>query len=346
MKMIDTLIGIPVSIGNAEGFAQVIIDPSQDFEKDILVVKETNPDYTPHLYASKGVIGEVGGMLNHLAIVSREAKIPSISGVKDATLRIVDGDYVYLDAKSGIIKIEKKPFVSLADAGATSVFRFGGKAKGLNVLMSNNFNVPNGLALDWQIRELLRKEEIEELVSSMGLDEKISYAIRSSAVSEDSMNKSYAGQYLTFLNVCYKEIPDKLIQIINAKPKRAEAYSDNNLDLRVGCIVQQYLEAEKSGVIFTKNPLTGNENEIVIEAVKGEGELLVSGRMTPSSYIINLTDPSEAHIFNENILDSDTISKLIRDSSKIKKILGKNVDIEFCIKDGNIYYLQARPITT
>lgn len=101
--------GIPASSGQVSAKASVIstLDEIVNFRNgNILVTKVTSPDWTPLIYASSGVITELGGSLSHAAIICREYGIPAIVGVKDLMEQIRDGEMIKIDGGKGIIIIE------------------------------------------------------------------------------------------------------------------------------------------------------------------------------------------------------------------------------------------------
>ena len=110
-------------------------------------------------------------------------------------------------------------------------------------------------------------------------------------------------------------------------------------------IVQKMIDSDISGVMFTSNP-QGVMNECVITAGKGTGDNVVSDRTDTTSYYYNTNDDLYYYEGENDFLSSDQIHELISLSSKIKELLGDYLDIEFSVKDGKIYILQARKITT
>jgi len=93
--------GTSASKGEVVGVCRVVDGFVDDFEEDILVAARTDPDMTPNMIASKGVVTDQGGILCHAAIVSRELEIPCIVGAKVTTQRLKSGDRIYLDADLG-----------------------------------------------------------------------------------------------------------------------------------------------------------------------------------------------------------------------------------------------------
>src|SRR5205823_13151831 len=119
------------------------------------------------------------------------------------------------------------------------------------------------------------------------------FAVRSSATSEDLEAASFAGQYDTYLNVGgFDEIIEKIKLCFasywneRAFLYRAEKHIDH-FQHGMAVAVQTLVDAESAGVLFTINPLTSNEQEMVIEACWGLGEALVSGLVSPDRYIVD-----------------------------------------------------------
>ena len=231
-------------------------------------------------------------------------------------------------------------------------------------------------------RELIRsgdfstetKKLIEDKYKSLG--ENIRVAVRSSATAEDLSDASFAGQQETYLNVV--GIDNVLLQIRNCYASlwgnRAVSYrfhqGYDQTAVAIAVVVQKMVESEKAGVLFTVNPLSQNANEMQINASYGLGESVVSGRVTPDSYIVDKSgrllettigsketkivygskDTVEIAVDEEEqkkrVLDDNEISELVNCGLKIEKHYGMPMDIEWAVKDGNVYILQARAITT
>ena len=107
-KIVKKLKGIPISPGIVEGKVRVILDIKElpTIHKDeILVTHGTDPGWTPIFAKIKGLITEIGGLLSHGAVVSREFGIPAVSGVKEATKKLKTGLKVLVDGYSGVITI-------------------------------------------------------------------------------------------------------------------------------------------------------------------------------------------------------------------------------------------------
>ncbi len=175
-------------------------------------------------------------------------------------------------------------------------------------------------------------------------------AVRSCCNLEDGADQSFAGQFATYLNVKPEEIVDKIRECRNSvNAESVIAYMSNRGikpdELKMCVIVQDMVDADRAGVLFTANP-QGLLNESVIACARGLGEGVVSGSSDTTTYYYHLTDKLYYYEGKEDLLTSDEIDELIDVSSKIKELLGEYLDIEFAFSEGKLFILQARPITT
>jgi pyruvate,water dikinase len=105
--------------------------------------------------------------------------------------------------------------------------------------------------------------------------------------------------------------------------------------------------SEAAGVMFTANPLTGARTEIVIEAVPGLGEALVSGQAEPDHYIVDgARKKIVTKMLSAQVLPEAQILELARLGTQVAEAFGAPQDIEWAWADGKFFLLQARPITT
>ena len=195
-------------------------------------------------------------------------------------------------------------------------------------------------------------------------------AVRSSATSEDGREHAWAGTLETFLNVDKESIIEciKKCWCSIYKPRalfyRLKNEKDSNIAVAV--VVQEMVQSEISGVAFSSNPINNKKDEIVIEAVLGLGEAIVSGAVTPDKYItdknsktikeININNQKKQLVQNNNWQDikngncqklsNDLILKLSDLIIKIENFYNFPVDIEWVVQNNKIYVLQTRPITT
>ena len=169
-------------------------------------------------------------------------------------------------------------------------------AKAFNLINLKIKNTPNLLVIpasffaDEKNKAELQKYIEKELHGKLSASKK--YAVRSSAVGEDSENASFAGVHDSYLNISKDEVAKFALKVYeSAFSERALEYrKQRNLplkDIKIAVIIQEMVEADYSGVAFTINPVTNNPDEIIISLTKGLGEKLVSGEVSGSTYTIN-----------------------------------------------------------
>ena len=202
-----------------------------------------------------------------------------------------------------------------------------------------------------KIKELINKQQITK-----DLKEKIKknilkinsnlYAVRSSATNEDGENKSYAGQYDSFLNIKKEELFENIKNCWCSLYNENVIRYSNDFDIYgMNVVIQKMIEPDYSGVIFSIDPSSETRNYTIIEMVEGLGEKLVSGKVTPTKFFIRKkTKRIDLKLGNLNI-EKKRIDALMENVEKIEKIYNKPMDIEYAITNDNCYIVQARPIT-
>jgi pyruvate,water dikinase len=202
-------------------------------------------------------------------------------------------------------------------------------------------------------------------------------AVRSSATAEDLPQASFAGQQETFLNVkgeshVVEKVKDCFASLFTERAifYRTEQKFDH---FRIGlaAVVQKMIESERSGIAFSVDPISQDKNTIVIEAIKGLGEYIVGGNVTPDHYEVNkksfvITNKQvkfqkamlvKSHTSNREVKlgKSEGIVQKMSDSDIVKlAILIADVekhyffpqDIEWALENKRMYIVQSRPITT
>ncbi|HVZ12514.1 MAG TPA: PEP/pyruvate-binding domain-containing protein [Patescibacteria group bacterium] len=222
---------------------------------------------------------------------------------------------------------------------ATEVGTFGGKAVNLAKLLNAGLPVPNGFAVglgafgpDGKLFAGA-KEEISKLTKDQP------YAVRSSATAEDAENSSWAGQFETFLNVKPSDLISNIEKCHASAKIRAKSYADQKGEkavFQVAAVVQEMLNPEYAGVLFTKDPISG-ESKFATEYIEGLGEELVSGR----------ADPKQISWQKDKMPDAPfDVKQLSELAKKTEKLFGEPQDIEWVWADNKIWLVQARPITT
>ncbi|MDR2698673.1 MAG: phosphoenolpyruvate synthase, partial [Candidatus Methanoplasma sp.] len=201
-------------------------------------------------------------------------------------------------------------------------------------------------------------------------------AVRSSATAEDLPDASFAGQQETYLNVVDEEdLFDKIrkcwsslftARAISYREKQGFAHGD----VKLAVVVQKMVNSDVSGIMFTVDPHSGAKN-IIIEAGYGLGEAIVGGEVTPDTYVIDKSKMSitkrrisaqkwkyvrgkDGGCLKEDVLNGDEKKQKLEDP-RILEIaeMGRQVeihyqrpmDMEWCVEDGKVYLVQARPIT-
>ena len=176
--------------------------------------------------------------------------------------------------------------VTLRDATAPE---FGGKAKALAAALEARLPVPDGIALD---ADLVARVVAGEPIARDALTKALAtvpspWAVRSSAIGEDSANASFAGQHSTVLGVEPGALFDAIASVhASGQTAAAQAYRAKMGVIgaaRMGIVIQTLLRPDISGVLFSRDPTATREGR-VIEATWGLGEALVSGLVTPDRY--------------------------------------------------------------
>ncbi len=231
------------------------------------------------------------------------------------------------------------------------------------------------------IRNLIAKsnfpKQLEKETTKHFKKLKTSYvAVRSSATAEDSSSASWAGELESFLNTDEKSL------ITNIKRCWSSLFTPRALMYRhekgllktkvsVAVVIQKMVQSEIAGITFTVHPVTQDHNQMIHEAVYGLGEAIVSGELTPDSYVVHKDNKNLVNINlsrqekmlvkgktgnlwvsvpaikqNKQKLSFKQIIKLNKLCQSIEKHYGFPCDIEWGIEKDKIYILQSRPITT
>ncbi|MBX0325099.1 phosphoenolpyruvate synthase [Halomicroarcula sp. F13] len=232
-------------------------------------------------------------------------------------------------------------------------------------------------------RELIVDTNIPERVESSILaayddfDGDPFVAVRSSATAEDLPDASFAGQQETFLNVDREDLLDRIKRCWASLFTQRAIYYRNEQgfaheDVDIAVVVQRMVDAEKSGVMFTRHPSTGDP-EITVEAAWGLGEAVVSGAVSPDNYTydrkaesvetVTVATKKTKHVRDDET--GETVERTVADDRQDERVLDEGElaelhslgeliedhyeqpqDVEWAITEGNVYLLQSRPITT
>lgn len=272
----------------------------------------------------------------------------------------------------------------LGDPRSFDVSLVGGKAANLSRLARMYHRVPDGFSLPVTVMDEahpfdLRDEitcAISDLMNCHRLPDFIA-AVRSSAVDEDGNTASFAGQHETYLNIVGA---DAILQAVTRCWESAR--SEHVLDYRrkqglsverpqLAVLVQQLVASDVSAVVFSANPITGNRDEIMINASWGLGESIVGGTVTPDTFVVRKSDlaviqhliadkqrmtVSASHathevdvprfLRHESSLNDEQIIEMAMLALTLETTMGHPVDVECAFAGGKLYLLQCRPITT
>ena len=179
------------------------------------------------------------------------------------------------------------------------------------------------------------------------------FSVRSSTANEDGEKTSFAGQFDTYLNVSYKDISKCVLNCCKSlyKVNVLKYCGEQGIpieDLKMNVVVQEMIEPEYSGIMFTANP-QGLLNETVIVVGPGVGAYVVEDKVDTTTYYYNTTDNLYYYETQSDecvILSEERVNELMNVSKKLQEIFGSYLDIEFAVRDAVLYILQARKITT
>jgi pyruvate, water dikinase len=179
-------------------------------------------------------------------------------------------------------------------------------------------------------------------------------AVRSSACAEDSEAASYAGQQETYLNT--DGLAEVLANVVRCWlsffTERAVFYrrEKGSLDdVAMAVIVQEMVDSDRSGVLFTVDPVHGRRDRMVVEAARGLGEAVVSGEVTPDNYTLGRDGVVKKSrvVGAERVLSDADCATLAGLGRRLADLHGGPQDIEWAFDaDGRLFLLQSRPVTT
>jgi hypothetical protein len=251
--------------------------------------------------------------------------------------------------------------------------------------LSSSIGHGSAIEASGQIREIISRAVIPDDLKAQIVDaikrigEEKFYAIRSSATGEDLLEASFAGQLESYLNINGEfEILNKIRDCwASLYTERAILYRIEKehvkQDVQMAVVVQTMVFSEKSGVMFTADPITGDRDIISINASYGLGEAIVSGIVSADLYLV---DKNNLKLLNKNIaskevaiypvknvggsvkketltdelkksqaLSNNKIIELAEIGKRVENHYGKPQDIEWAIEGNRIFITQARPIT-
>lgn len=180
-------------------------------------------------------------------------------------------------------------------------------------------------------------------------------AARSSGTLEDLATASFAGQYESFLGLRSLEelqrgVRDCWASLFTERVFRYCARSGRDTtELRMAVIVQLMLDASAAGVAFTVDPVTGADDEVLIEACRGLGDALVAGQVDPDRYRYGWMAGEERErtvaTAGEDVLAPEQVAELAQTAAAVQARRGEPVDVEWALAEGRFWLLQSRPVT-
>jgi len=257
----------------------------------------------------------------------------------------------------------------------------GGKGASLARLSQAGYPVPDGFVIlpSAFAGEGLKPEAWAQaqayLARMRATDHDVAFAVRSSALSEDSVQASFAGEFETVLNVHTDEEIRQAVHTVyhSRQSERVQVYSQVkgvSTVHEVAVVVQQLVPASSSGVLFTANPVTGARDQAVISAAWGLGEAIVGGLVTPDTLIVDkatgrvLTratadkqvmtvlvehrtaeQPVPEAMRHAPVLSDGQAAELVQLGAQIETLYGMPMDIEWVLAEKAFTIVQARPIT-
>jgi pyruvate, water dikinase len=264
-------------------------------------------------------------------------------------------------------------------AEAVDVDVFGGKAAQLGAAIRCGLPVPTGYALSPPVVEAVVDRHRPAIVELAAVSDELGLmAVRSSAPDEDSADASFAGAYLSVLGVSGAEALVGAVRDVHSSGQLTGAHSYRatlglQAEYRMAVVVQQLVDADVAGVLFTRNPVTGAD-ERVIEASWGLGEAVVGGLVTPDWYrvargggtlerrlgdkdiAIRLRCGGDGALTEEISVDPARAAMHCLGEAQLAALDGlatqcddvygaRDHDIEFAFREGEMFLLQRRPIT-
>jgi phosphohistidine swiveling domain-containing protein len=258
--------------------------------------------------------------------------------------------------------------LSLDEVGSADAPRVGRKAATLGALKRAGFPVPEGVVVTTEA--LVRTLAAAGLDAAAGPDQVAAVplpgevadavataaarlrggplAVRSSGVDEDLPGASYAGQYESVLGVPAAGLPAAVRRCwASAFTRHVAAYRHSRgvgREVAMAVLVQPMVAAEAAGVAFSADPVTGDRDTAVVNAVRDLGDRLVAGRASPDEWVVRGA-AATCRAAPEGAIDAVVAADVAALARRVEAQLGAPQDIEWALAGGELVLLQARPIT-
>ncbi len=233
----------------------------------------------------------------------------------------------------------------LSDVGLTDAAEVGGKAASLGELLASGVRVPDGVVVTVAGTELPPQERVWQLAAGswdMGAGP---FAVRSSGVAEDGVDRSYAGMYETVLEVAPDDLGEAVERCLaSARGTRVAGYEPGT-NGRMGVIIQRMVRPAAAGVALTADPITGDRQSTIVTAVRGLGDRLVGGEAVGDEWVV-VDEKATARRRPEEAIGPEQAVQVAAEARRIAAARRAPQDVEWAIdRDGTLWILQARPMT-
>ena len=233
----------------------------------------------------------------------------------------------------------------LTDVRMADVAEVGGKAASLGELLAAGVRVPDGVVLTAGAADMTL-EDRGSLLRDAALDLGAGpFAVRSSGISEDGVDHSYAGMYESVLNVATEEIPAAAERCLASAQTARVAEYQPAANGRMAVIIQRMVAPAAAGVVLTADPINGDRHASVVTAVLGTGDRLVSGAALGDEWLVRGTVATPRRQ-PERAVDRRQAVRVATEARRIADARGTPQDIEWALDaDGTLWIIQARPMT-
>ena len=226
---------------------------------------------------------------------------------------------------------------------------FGGKAAGLKLLQKLKIPVPKWMALSYADAKQIDDARLDSVISNFSSNDLL--AVRSSALNEDGVEKSFAGIFESKLNVApVRSALHEAIKFVIASGTTNRVTDYDDVENKIGVVIQKMVLPVISGVAFTKAIDTNGEDVVLIEVICGLADRLVCGAVTPTQVKVPVRDKiiamNEVQVSGVLIPGLEKINLLLEQIQKIITTAKNPLDLEWCIDSNDVvWFVQARPIT-
>lgn len=325
-----------------------------------VVTNVLRPFLVPQLRNFGALITQYGGYTSHASVLCRELGINSIISVNGLMNSLKNEDCIDVDFDKGVIRkveensneieSEENLFIDLSDNARRKKESVGNKA--LNLIRINSIvQIPKGFVLSRNVIEKIDDVKIQnELIKKINYLNADKLAIRSSHEGEDMSRGSCAGLFESYVNIDknnLSEIIKKIKDVYESRNSKFIRQYKNVQNDNMHVIIQEMITADISGVMLTSNPFNGIDY-LLIEYIKGDLCHLMQGDVSPLIAYINKIDIINNNEYNAYpaIITEELKRKfkiLANIAIKLEKEFSNRVEIEWGVRNDDIYIFQVRP---